>query len=160
MKTRYLICPWNTSLTEWYKRWFYIREESGSATFCDVGYIPEKRVSWTDRLEYTGQVAEMMSLIDWSRLDGPGVVENFLVRRVMPCQRRVHSAYEYAGSQDPTRMHRDGLEKSEVQRLMNELFNLNDDNFVRSDDWMPAFKLGRPAPKVNECPSLSVFQYK
>ena len=58
--------------------------------------------------------------------------------------------YEYAGSQDPTKMHRDGLEKSEVERLMNELFNLTDDNFVRSDDRMHAFKLGRPAPKVNE----------
>ena len=130
MKNRYLSCPWNTSLTEWYKRWFYIREELGSATFCDVGYIPEKRVSWTDHPEYTGQVAELMSLIDWSRLDGPGVVGNFLMRRVMPCQRRVHSAYEYAGSQDPTRMCPDGLEKAEVQQLMNELFNLFDDNFV------------------------------
>ena len=91
-----------------------------------------------------------MSLIDWSRLDGPGVVGNFLVHRVMPCQRRVHSAYEYAGSQDPTGMHRDGLEKPEVQQLMNELFNRTDDNFVRSDDRMHAFKLGRPAPMVNE----------
>ena len=140
MKNRYLSCPWNTSLTEWYRRWFYIREEPGSATFCDVGYIPEKRVSWTDRPEYTGQV-----------------VGNFLVRRVMPCQRRMHSVYEYAGSQDPTRMHKDGLEKSEVQRLMNTLFNLTDDKFVRSDDRMHAFKLGQPAPKVIECHCLSVF---
>jgi len=114
MKNRYLSCPWNTSLTEWYKRWFYIREEPGSATFCDVGYIPEKRVSWTDQPEYIGHVSELMGLIDWSRLDGPGVVRNFLARRVMPCQRRVHSVYEYAGSQDPTRMHRDNLEKSEI----------------------------------------------
>jgi len=91
-----------------------------------------------------------MSLIDWSRLDGPGVVGNFLTRRVMPCQRRVHSAYEYAGSQDPTRMHRDNLEKSEIQQRINELFKLADNSFVRSDDWMHAFKLGRPAPKVNE----------
>jgi len=57
--------------TEWYKKWFYIREEPGSTTFCDVGYIPEKRVSWTNRPEFTGQVADLMSLIDWSRLDGP-----------------------------------------------------------------------------------------
>jgi len=62
------------------------------------------------------------------------VVGNFLARRVMPCQRRVHSVYEYVGSQDLTRMHRDSLEKSEIQRLMNELFNLADNNFVRSDD--------------------------
>jgi hypothetical protein len=142
MKNRYLSCPWNTSLTEWYKRWFYIWEEPGSATFCDVGYIPEKRVSWIDHPEYNGQVSELMDLIDWSRLDGPGVVGNFLIRRVMPCQRRVHSAYEYVGSQDLTRMQRDGLEKSEVQLLMNELFNLTDDNFVRSDHRMHAFKLG------------------
>ena len=85
MKNRYLSCPWNTSLTEWYKRWFYIREEPGSATFCDVRYIPKKRVSWTDRPEYTGQVSELMDLIDWPRLDRPAVVGNFLVRRVMPC---------------------------------------------------------------------------
>jgi len=90
-----------------------------------------------------------MSLIHWSRLDGPGVVENYIVCRVMPCQRRVHSAYEYAGSQDLTRMSADGVEKAEVQQLMNELFNLTDENFVRSSDRMHAFKLGRPAPKVN-----------
>ena len=160
MKNRYLSCPWNTSLTEWYKRWFYIREEPGSATFFDVSYVPKKRVSWMDRLEYTGQVLELMSLIDWSRLDGQGVVGNFLARRVMHCQRRVHSAYEYAGSQDPTRMHRDSLEKSDIQRRMNELFNLADNNFVRSDDRMHAFKLGRPSPKVNEYPGLFVlFEY-
>jgi hypothetical protein len=44
----------------------------------------------------------------------------------------------------------DGLEKAEVQQLMNELFNLSDDNIVRSSDPMQAFKLGRPAPKVNK----------
>jgi len=110
-KNRYLSCPWNTSLTEWYKRWFYIREEPGSTTFYDVGYIPKKRVSWTDQPEYTAQVLELMSLIDWSRLDGPAVVGNFLVRRVMPCQRRVHAAYEYQGGQDSTRLHTDNLEK-------------------------------------------------
>ena len=82
--------------------------------FCDVGYIPGKRVSWTDRLGYISQVSELMSLIDWSHLDGPGVVGNFLSQRVMPCQRRIHSAYEYRGSQDSTRMHRDNLEKPEI----------------------------------------------
>jgi hypothetical protein len=109
MKNRYLSCPWNTSLTEWYKRWFHIREEPGSAMFCNVGYIPEKRTSWTDRPEFRGQVSELMGLIDWSRLDGLGVVGNFLARRVMPCQRRVHTAYEYQGGQDATRLRPDNL---------------------------------------------------
>jgi len=66
----------------------------------------------------------------------------------MPCQKRVHSAYEYAGSQDPTGMSPEVLEKGEVQQLLNELFNFADDSFVRSGDRMQAFKLGRPAPKV------------
>jgi len=66
----------------------------------------------------------------------------------MPCQKRVHTAYEYAGSQDPTRMSPEVLEKAEVQQLLNELFNFADDSFVRSGDRMQAFKLGRPAPKV------------
>jgi len=160
MKNCYLTSPWNTYLTEWYKRRFYVREESGSAMFCDVGYVPGKRISWTDCPEYTSQVSELMSLIDWSCLDGLRVVGNFLTRLVMPCQRRVPSAYEYAESQDPTRMHRDSLKKSEIQRLMNELFNLADSNFVRSDDRMHAFKLGRPAPKVNEYLSLIVLLFE
>jgi hypothetical protein len=45
MKQEYLNCPWNTSLIDWYKKWFYIREEPDSSTLCDVGYIPEKRVA-------------------------------------------------------------------------------------------------------------------
>jgi len=44
----------------------------------------------------------------------------------MPCQRRIHSAYEYQGSQQTTRMHRDNLQKPEIQRKINELFNLAD----------------------------------
>jgi hypothetical protein len=151
MKNRYLHCPWNTSLTEWYRKWFYVREEPGSSTFCDVGYIPEKRVSWTDRPEFDGQVADLMKLIDWSRLDGLGVVGNFVCRRVMPYQKRVHSAYEYAGSLDPTRMRPEVLEKAEVQQLLNELFNFADGGFVRGSDRVQAFKLGRPAPKVSYC---------
>jgi len=54
MKARYHSYPWNTSLSEWYKRLFYIPEEPNTATFCDVGYPSEKRVSWTDRPEYDG----------------------------------------------------------------------------------------------------------
>jgi len=44
----------------------------------------------------------------------------------------------------------DRLEKADVQQLMNELFNLSDDNFVRSSDRMHAFKLGQPTPKVDK----------
>jgi hypothetical protein len=45
MKQEYLNYPWNTSLRDWYNKWFYIREEPYSATLCDVGYVPNKRVA-------------------------------------------------------------------------------------------------------------------
>jgi hypothetical protein len=78
MKLEYLSCPWNTSLGEWYKKWFYIREEPNIATFCDVVYVPEKRVSWNERPEYTGQVRELMALLPWNHLDDPTVVRSFI----------------------------------------------------------------------------------
>jgi len=71
-----------------------------------------------------------MVLIDWSRVDGLGVVRNFLARRVMPCQRRVYVAYEYQGWQDSTRLRPDNLDKPEIQQRINELFNLGDSSFV------------------------------
>jgi hypothetical protein len=80
MKLEYLSYPWNTSLGEWYKKWFYIREEPNTATFCDVGYIPEKRVSCNERPEYTRQVRELMALLLWNRLDGPTMVRSFISR--------------------------------------------------------------------------------
>jgi hypothetical protein len=98
MKSEYLSCPWNTSLRDWYKKWFYIQEEPNTATLCDVGYISEKRVSWNEKPEYVGQVRELMELLPWNRLDGPAVARSFISRRVQPCQKRVHADYEYQGS--------------------------------------------------------------
>jgi len=45
-------------------------------------------------------------------------------------------------------MHKDNLEKLEIQCKINKLFNLANSSFVRSDNRMHAYKLGRPAPKV------------
>jgi hypothetical protein len=45
MKQEYLSYPWNTSLGDWYKKWFYIHEEPDSTTLCDVGYILDKRLA-------------------------------------------------------------------------------------------------------------------
>jgi hypothetical protein len=97
MKQEYLYYPWNTSLGDWYKKWFYIREEPDSATFCDIRYIPDKRVAWNDRPELAGQVEELMTLLPWKRLDRLSMTRNFISRRVQPWQRRVHTGYEYQG---------------------------------------------------------------
>jgi hypothetical protein len=82
IKQEHLNCPWNTSLGDWYKKWFYIREEPDSATLCDIGYILDKRVAWNERPELAGQVEELIALLPWNRLDGPAMVRNFISRRV------------------------------------------------------------------------------
>jgi hypothetical protein len=53
--------------------------------FCDVGYIPDKRVAWNEQPELAGHVEELMVLLPWNHLDGPAVAENFISRRVQPC---------------------------------------------------------------------------
>jgi hypothetical protein len=55
-----------------------------------------------------------MNLIQWPHLDGPAVVGSFLSRRIQPCERRIHSGYEYQGNADTTRMNKEILERPEV----------------------------------------------
>jgi hypothetical protein len=141
MKQEYLNCPWNTSLTDWYKKWFYIHEEPDSSTLCDVGYILEKRVAWNERPELTGQVEELMPLLPWNRLDRVAVARNFLSHQVQPCQRRVHVGYEYQGSADQTRMWSEDLDHDEVIRQIRELFNLADQSYSHPSKILRAYKL-------------------
>ena len=63
MKAQYLHCPWNTSLDDWYKKGFYIREEPNTITLCDVGFIPEKKNSWSEKPEHLEQIQELIGLI-------------------------------------------------------------------------------------------------
>ena len=117
-------------------------------TLCDAGYIPEKKMSWSERPEHLGQISEIFGMILWKKLDGPSVVRSFISRRVQPCQKGVHPGYEYQGSVDPTRMRQRALDKIEVKARIGELFNLADPNYARLSDIEHAFKLARPPPKV------------
>jgi hypothetical protein len=46
--------------------------------FCDVGYIPDKRVAWSERPELAEQVGELMVLLPWNHLDGLAMAGNFI----------------------------------------------------------------------------------
>ena len=116
---------------------------------CDVGFIPEKKNSWSEKPKHLEQIQELLGMIPWRKLDGSSVVGNFISRRIQPCQRRVHPGYEYQGSADPTRTWQKALDKIEVKARIRELFNLADPNYVRLSDIEHAFKLARPPPKVN-----------
>ena len=130
------------------QKWFYIREEPNTITLCDVGYLLEKKTSWSEKPEHLGQILEIFGMIPWKKLDRPSVGGSFISRRVQPYQRRVHPGYEYQGSADPTRMRQRALDKIEVKARIGELFNLADPNYARLSDIEHAFKLARPPPKV------------
>jgi hypothetical protein len=148
MKSEYLSCPWNTSLGDWYKKWFYIQEEPNTATLCDVGYILEKRVSWNEKSEYARQVRELMELLPWTHLDRLAIAGSFVSRRVQPCQKRVHAIYEYQGSADQTKMRPNRLHDDEIKRRIADLFSLTYLSYHPLSVIVHAYKLIRPAPKV------------
>jgi hypothetical protein len=148
MKSEYLSCPWNTSLGDWYKKWFYIREKPNTATLCDIGYISEKRVNWNKRPEYARQVRELMALLLWNHLDGPAIARSFISRQVQPCLKRVRTGYEYQGSADQTRMHSNQLHEDKIKQRIAELFNLADPSYHPLSVIVHMYKLIRPALKI------------
>jgi hypothetical protein len=105
-------------------------------------------VAWNEQPELAGQVEELMALLPWNRLDGPAVAGNFISRRVQPCQRRVHTGYEYQGSSNQTRMCSEDVDHDKVVRRIRELFNLVDQSYSRSSRIQHAYKLIRLVSKV------------
>ena len=115
-----------------------------------MGFIPKKKNSWSEKPENLEQIAELLRMIPWRKLDGPSVVGNFVSQRIQPCQKRVHPGFEYQGSADPTRTRKEALDKIEVKARIGELFNLADPNYVRLNDIEHTFNLARPPSKVND----------
>jgi hypothetical protein len=61
----------------------------------------------------------------------------------------MHAKYEYQGSVDQTRMRSEDLDHDEVKHWIWDLFNLADQNYSPPSRIQHAYKLIRPAPKVN-----------
>ena len=112
-----------------------------------MGFILEKRTSWSEKPEHLEQISEILGMIPWKKLDGPSMVGSFISRWIQPYQRRVHPGYEYQGSADPTRTRQGALDKNEVRARIGELFNLANPNYVRLIDIEHAFKLTQPPPR-------------
>jgi hypothetical protein len=116
MKAKYLNMPLNSSMRDWYKKWFYVQQEQESFVTCDVAQIPEQQESWSARPTSTKmvQVEELLEMFDRSQLDGPTVALNFIYRRVQSYKEQVHLLYEYLGSGDPTRESARNFSREEV----------------------------------------------
>lgn len=49
MKAEYLNVPLNTSMRDWYRKWFYVQQEQELLAPCDVSQMPEAQESWSER---------------------------------------------------------------------------------------------------------------
>jgi hypothetical protein len=50
MKAHYLKVPLNTSMRDWYRKWFYMQQEQEPFVACDISQILKQQESWLTRL--------------------------------------------------------------------------------------------------------------
>ena len=65
----------------WVQRWFYMPQGEHHVA-CDIDQIPVSNAKWLERPGVNGmeQVKELLTLIDWRRVDGVIVATNFTFR--------------------------------------------------------------------------------
>jgi hypothetical protein len=145
MKAEYLNIPLNSSMRDWYKKWFYVQQEQEPFVAYDIAQIPKQQENWSASAKMV-RVEELLGMFNRSQLDRPTIALNFICRRVQPCKERVHPLYEYSGSGDPTREYARNLSSEEVNWWLAQLFDLTGYRHVAS--MMKAYKLTTPPPQV------------
>jgi hypothetical protein len=68
------------------------------------------------------QVNELMELTDRRRLDGMIIASNVMLGQVQACKDRIHPDYEWRGDQDPTREVPEKINRDEVLRRLDLIF--------------------------------------
>jgi hypothetical protein len=126
MHRNFIDLPMKTSLKGWHKSWFYCENhELCLPPF--VGQFPEYDGTWveepttTEKPLVTGlanQVSELKEL----GLTGVSMAANWLVHRVTPLKKQVHSGWEYSGTQDLSWEMSDNLTASKIVELLQEMF--------------------------------------
>ena len=81
---------------------------------------------WLERPGINGmeQVKELLTLIDWRRVDGVIVATNFTFRRCQPSKERAHPTFEFRRDTDGTREVPKPIDRDEVMQRVGVLFNL------------------------------------
>jgi hypothetical protein len=161
MKAEYLNVPLNSSMKDWYKKWFYVQQEQEPFITCDVVQIPEQHENWSARPTSAEmvQVEELLGVIDRSQLDAPTIALNFICRRVQTCKERVQPLYEYSRSGDPTRESARNLSREEANWWLGQLFDLTGYRYLAS--MMKAYKLTTLPPQVClKSPLVSILMFR
>jgi len=92
------------------------------------------------------QVKVLLTLIDWRRVDRVIVAMNFTFWRCQPSKERAHPANEFRGDTDGTREVPEPIDRDEVMRRVEVLFNLM--GCCKIDDLQRAFSVVNLPPWV------------
>ena len=93
---------------------------------CDIDQTPMSNAKWSERPGVNGmeQVKELLTLLDRRRVDGVIVATNFTFCRCQPGKERAHPANEFLRDIDGTREVPEPIDRDEVMRWVEVLFNL------------------------------------
>jgi hypothetical protein len=149
------------SVQGWRKKWFYIQDKKGASSD-QFGIAPfdakaklTKLTSWdsppteADINNIQPLLARIQALKSATRggLSGMQLMAFFLQRRIQPLQARISRLWSYTGSDDPSRVSIQDLEKKDVDKLVRSLTTLTKEKEIPTLT-ASFFDSCHPLPKV------------
>jgi hypothetical protein len=145
-EAHYLEFSMAASVQGWKNKWFYIKDQKtassdkfGIAPF-DANKNLTKLTSW-DYPPTEAEIKDIKPLLTCIQslksaaggaLTGTQLMAFFLQRRIQPLQARVSRLWSYSGSEDPSRVSKEDLEKKGLDKRVRALTTLTKENEIRA----------------------------
>jgi hypothetical protein len=143
-EAHYLEFSMASSVQGWKMKWFYIKDQK-TASFDKFGIGPfdanqslTKLISW-DSPPTEAEIKDIKPLLTriqslkstaGGALTGMQLMAFFLQRRIQPFQGRVSRLWSYSGSEDPSRVSKEDLEKKGLDKRVRALNTLTKENEI------------------------------
>jgi hypothetical protein len=126
MKSEYIDLALPDNTTDWKQGWFYLNNPT-PALRERTGQIPSLGPEWTNQLATQDREELKPLLDDLEQLKAEGLTSttvaiNFCCRLVQPLKDRAHTAFEYWGQTDPTRVAQRKVSKAEMMARAKNIF--------------------------------------
>jgi hypothetical protein len=160
-EAHYLEFSMEASVQGWKKKWFYIKDQKTSSSD-KFGIAPfaatktlTKLTSW-DSPRTKAKIKEIKPLLSCIQslksvaggaLTGTQLMVFFLQRHIQPLQARVSRLWTYSGSEDPSRVSKEDLEKKGLDKRVRALTTLTKENDIPTLS-VDFFDSTHPLPKV------------
>jgi hypothetical protein len=126
MKSEYIDLTLPDNTTGWKQGWFYL-DNPALALKERTGWVPVPYPEWTNQ-HASRDTEELQPLLDdleqlkADGLTGAAVAISLCRHLIQPLQDRAHSAFEYWGQSNPTRVAQHKVSKAEMMARANNIF--------------------------------------